>query len=52
LTPLTPIIFASSILSFYKHQVTSLIWQARFTRRSFNIFWMVILCQISLYTGN
>ena len=43
---LTPIFFASSIYSFYKHQVTSLIWQACLTRRSFNIFWMVILCWI------
>ena len=36
--------FTSSILSFHKHQVKSLIWQAYFTRRSFNKFWMVIVC--------
>ena len=32
---------SSSILSFYKHQVTSLIWHVCFTRRSYNIFWML-----------
>ena len=36
----------SSILSFYKHQVTSLIWPVCFTRQKFNIFWIVILCWI------
>ena len=40
---LTPIFFASSIFSFYNPQVTSLIWQACFTRRSFNIYMCVVL---------
>ena len=40
---LTPTFWRAVYFPFYKPQVMSLIWQACFTKRSLNIFWMVIL---------